>query len=212
MNNFQEQLTEVGHQRTSALAHSLENLQSFPCLWFSAAGRVWHADGVAQGCVRQRERRGQVSLERMTKQGERTKHLKDVVHVLSACEIVSDVLSCAFKNNLVKQIVWRGFREKVLLCKRILELWYYLSFFPSCSVNSVLVCQGLWLKVMSILLLQRSPVFQKRKESNICFGGNRPGLGLVEVFLILQGEVEVLILPGLLLKPHWYPGYMLPSV
>lgn len=47
MNNFQEQLTKVGHQRTSALAHSLENLQPFPARGSarrdeSGAQMVWH--------------------------------------------------------------------------------------------------------------------------------------------------------------------------
>lgn len=64
----------------------------------------------------------------MTKQDEQTKHLEDDLHMFLPYEIVPDVLSCAFTNNL-KWIIWRDFRGKALLYERNLELSSYLSFF-----------------------------------------------------------------------------------
>lgn len=58
----------------------------------------------------------------MTKQDEQTKHLKDDLHMFLPYEIVPDVLSCAFTNNLAKWIIWRDFRGKALLYGRNLEL------------------------------------------------------------------------------------------
>lgn len=83
-NNFQEQLIKEGHQRSSALAHALEKFQFLPHCglgWLEESGM--HMAWSSAASVRQRQWGGQESLERMTKQDEWTKCLKDGLHVLS---------------------------------------------------------------------------------------------------------------------------------
>lgn len=74
----------------------------------------------------------------------------------------------------------------------------YLIF--PCHFNSS-VLRALTNGDVNMILVKESSLLQSN-ESHICCGGNRPGLCLVEVFLILQYEGEVFFLPGLLLKPH----------
>lgn len=155
----------------------------------------------------------------MTKQDEQTKRLKDASHMLSPQESVSNVLTCAVTKHLVEWIIWWDFRGKFYSTK---GFWNFNSnflssvFFSSmclifpCHFNSS-VLRALTKGDVNVILAKESSLL-KSNESHICCGGNRPGLCLVEVFLILQYKGEVFILPGLLLKPHWYWGYMLPTI
>lgn len=76
-----------------------------------------------------------------------------------------------------------------------------MSLIFPCHFNSAL--RALTKGDVNTILAKESSLL-KSNESHIFCGGNRPGLSLVEVFLILQCEREVFILPGLLLKPHRY--------
>lgn len=92
---FQEQLIKEGHQRNSALARLLEKLQSFLFVvrhgWRSLASR-WRGPELCQTDNEEAK-----CLERMTKQDEQTKHLKDASRMLSPYEVVADALSCCYK-------------------------------------------------------------------------------------------------------------------
>lgn len=75
-----------------------------------------------------------------------------------------------------------------------------MSLFFPCHFNSP-VLKALTKGDVNMILAKESSLL-KSNESHIFCSGNRPGLCSVEVFLILQYEGDVLILPGLLLKPH----------
>lgn len=155
----------------------------------------------------------------MTKQDEQTKHLKDASHMLSQQESVSNVLACAFTKNLMELIIWWDFRGKFYSTKGFWNFspnslssffFSFMSLIFPCNFNSS-VFRALTKGDVNMILAKESTLL-KSNESHICCGGNRPRLCLVEVFLILQCEGEVFILPGLLLKPHWYWGYVLPTI